>query len=82
MGFLRHPRTTQERRANQEGPGERLGRRTWCRAKRRCHRLPNAWDDMIIYNQKCWKKYRKTQYRPVEAIEELPGVAKRATRAG
>lgn len=47
-------RTTQERRANQEG---------WCRGRRKPHRLPNAWNDYPMYAQRCWKKYRRTQYR-------------------
>jgi len=49
QGF-RHPRTTQERRFNQEG---------WERPRRR--NLPNAWDDVHKYSDLSWKNYRKHQ---------------------
>ena len=51
MGFLRHPHTQQERRENWE----------YVRPKRR--RLPTAWDDFFKPEDRCWKRYRKTQYR-------------------
>jgi len=52
---LRHPRTTQEKRAN--------GRRgKWNRAKRNSANLADAWDDIWIHNDKSWKSKRKTQY--------------------
>ena len=51
--WLRHPRTTAERRANQEG---------WERPRRRPHLLPNTYDDIFVHYDKCWKKKRKKQY--------------------
>jgi hypothetical protein len=54
-GFMRHPKTTQERRQNQDG---------WGRPCRSLHSLVNAWDDIWRRNQRCWKKQRKTQYKP------------------
>jgi hypothetical protein len=59
--YYRHPRTTQERRVNQ-------GRsKTWCRAKRRGHRLPQAYDDIHVHRSKSWKdRGLRQQYRIVE----------------
>jgi hypothetical protein len=54
---LRHPRTTQERRATGK-------RNKWGRAKRNFVNLPNAWDDFWVKRQRSWKKKRKTQYNP------------------
>lgn len=53
--FMRYPKTTQEKRANQEG---------WHRAKRSPNVLPDAWWDMFVRKDKCWKSTRKTQYYP------------------
>lgn len=55
--FLRHPRTTQERRANQDRNDP------YVRGKRR--KLPTAWDDQIIRKQKSWKylSKRRRQWR-------------------
>lgn len=53
--YYRHPRTTQEAKANQEG---------WERAKRRPRNLPSNYDDMYPTHEKTWKNKRKTQYRP------------------
>ncbi len=55
--WLRCPRTTQERRHNQDKHDLLV------RATRRNNRLPNAWDDYFPCNEKGWKKKRKTQYR-------------------
>jgi hypothetical protein len=52
----RRPRTTQERRANQECD--------YVRGKRLSKSLPNAWDDYRACYQKTWKVKRQTQYRP------------------
>ncbi len=52
-GF-RHMRTTQERRAGQEG---------WSRGKRNSKNLPNQWDDIQRRSQRSWKEYRKHQYK-------------------
>jgi hypothetical protein len=57
MSILRHPKTTQERRASFDG---------YCRAKRNFSNLPDAWDDFWRYGYRCWKRYRKTQYKTVD----------------
>lgn len=55
-GWLRYPRTTQEKRANQDKNSP------YVRGKRK--NLPTAWDDIIVYKQKSWKYLgRKHQYR-------------------
>lgn len=54
--FMRHPRTQQERRANQErnNPLVRGGRKN----------LPTSYDDIWVRSQKSWKYLgRKQQYR-------------------
>lgn len=55
-GYYRHPKTTQERRAN--------GKRSkWARAKRSEPNLPQAYDDISVSDKgKSWKNKRKTQY--------------------
>ena len=55
-GWLRSQRTTAEKRANQQCE--------YVRAKRRPHNLADAWDDKPTIKTRCWKDYRKTQYRP------------------
>ena len=52
--WLRHPRTLQEKKENQD---------SWGRDKRKPKRLPDLYDDIKKAVQRCWKKYRKTQYR-------------------
>ena len=51
--WLRRPKTTAERRANQDG---------WCRGKRRPCNLANAYDDWPTTTTKSWKDKRKTQH--------------------
>ena len=57
--FLRHPKTTQERRASLSGYG---------RSKRIFSNLPSAWDD--LWRKDCedrrWKRSRKTQYQMID----------------
>lgn len=75
---LRHPRTTQEirefcaakvdHRYDSDVPKMRRSRRT----------LPTAYDDIWASEHRCWKKYRKTQYRP----KELPKQKKRGKFRG
>ncbi len=48
----RHPGTTQERKANQEG---------WNRLSR--NNLPDYRDELWRRYQRCWKEYRRTQYK-------------------
>ena len=66
MGWLRHPRTQQERRVN--------GKRNHitdddCKVKTRPKRnqvhLPCLWDDVLNHSwyDRSWKRYRKTQYK-------------------
>ena len=55
--MLRHLHTTQERRESLRG---------YCRAKRNLNNLPNSRDDYWIECDRCWKSYRKTQYRTVD----------------
>ncbi len=56
--WLRHPRTTQERRRNTIR--EEL---QFSRGKRR--NLPTAWDDLVILCPKheCWKELRRTKWK-------------------
>lgn len=54
MGWLRKPRTTQEKRASQDG---------FARAKRTLKTLIDAWDDNAAGTQRSWKKHRKRQRR-------------------
>lgn len=67
MSWLRHPRTTQERRYN--------GKRGICyddgeyvvkiRCKRSQPMLPSLWDDIIRQDgcHRTWKRHRNTQYK-------------------
>jgi len=52
---LRHPRTGQEKRHNQDRNGG------WHRPKRRSKRLPDAWDDVFVHWRiyRNWKKHYK-----------------------
>jgi hypothetical protein len=52
--MIRHPRTTQERRENQEEYG---------RASRGPKRLAQAYDDMSPRSTRSWKKHRKHQWK-------------------
>ena len=64
MSWLRHPRTTQERRANQRELYSEFPDFVPYRGRRASHRLVNAWDD-IPKNRgdRSWKNYRRTQYK-------------------
>lgn len=55
-GWLRHPRTQQERRENQSKQ-DRL-----VRPSRRANRLPTNYDDIQVHTQKSWKCRRKRQW--------------------
>jgi hypothetical protein len=57
--WLRNPRTTQERRANQDWP---------VRGRRLPNRLPEAWDDVPRRDadDRSWKRHRRTQYKVKE----------------
>lgn len=69
MNGMRHPKTTQERRQNQDG---------WCRPVRGMKRLPNSYDDYWVRAEKCWKSYRTTQYRVLVVEEDDPKSVKHA----
>jgi hypothetical protein len=49
---IRRPKTTQERRANQDG---------YARGKRR--KLPDSWTDINRLSNRCWKGYRTQQWK-------------------
>ena len=56
MGMFRHPRTQQEKRQNQNCE--------YCRPARRLNNLGlGIWDDFYKHTDRCWKSYRKTQYK-------------------
>lgn len=69
MGYYRHPKTHQERKANIEG---------FCRAKRSVRMLPSVYDDIPKSDDgRNWKQFRKTQYKTVDMFESHP---KRSSR--
>ena len=57
MAYHRRPKTTAEKRANQD--------REWNRGKRSVRRLPSNWDDLhrSSLEDRSWKKYRKTKWK-------------------
>lgn len=66
MNF-RNPKTTQERRNNQN---------EWVddyfmpiRGSRKPRRLVDAWDDIYIHHDICWKSFRRTQYKVVNKFD-------------
>lgn len=70
MGWLRHPKTTQERRRwfsdielIEENPELKL------RAKRSPHRLPTVYDDLFpkAGRDRSWKRHRNKQYGVVRS---------------
>jgi hypothetical protein len=62
--YYRHPKTRQ-------AIIESVYDKKYIRKKRGRGRLPTSWDDVCRsdYNNRCWKKFRKTQYKP--KMEEL-----------
>lgn len=34
------------------------------RASRRAHLLPTIWDDLVRHTERCWKRQRRTQWKP------------------
>lgn len=60
-GWLRHPKTTAERRA---AAGQEADRNPSLVRSRRNHRvLINSWDDIPRSAERSWKRHRKTQWR-------------------
>jgi hypothetical protein len=57
---LRHPKTTKERRENQDG---------WNRFKR--NHLPQAYDDISRTIQRSWKSHRKNQYHRIKSMNHM-----------
>jgi hypothetical protein len=55
--YLRRPKTTQERRASQDG---------WGRPCRNIHNLVHTWSDIWKPFRRSWKEYRRTQYKVKE----------------
>jgi hypothetical protein len=71
--FFRHPRTTNERRANCATTIikeiiENHGVTFKVRPTRSLHRLPTTYDDIFLQHQRNWKKYRRTQCKDVDCI--------------
>jgi hypothetical protein len=71
--WFRHPRTTNERRANcaADTIGEILEDRGIAfkiRPKRGWHRLPTAYDDIFLRYQRSWKEHRTTQCKNADGI--------------
>jgi hypothetical protein len=64
MRFIRHPKTTQERRASLDAKEQGVNPR----AKRTDKNLPNAYDDIFVHDSKkqhlSWKRLRHTKYKP------------------
>lgn len=66
MGWLRHPKTTQERRhAPKRGFLEIEGYRIKVRGKRSFRNLPEAWDDILnmSWKHRSWKRHRLNQWK-------------------
>lgn len=63
--WLKHPKTTQEKRMNQETFDSVYGIFKIVRAKRNPRNLPDAWDDIrkTDASNRNWKRYRKTQWK-------------------
>jgi len=63
--MCRHMRTTQEKRAYGGRKNNPL-----VRAKRNPANLPDNWDSIWVRQPKTWKHKRKTQYNPLDLLEE------------
>lgn len=58
MSFIRHPKTTNEKR--QSADPEVM---EFIRPDRQTHNLVDAWDDNFRDTERSWKAHRMTQYR-------------------
>jgi hypothetical protein len=72
--LFRHPRTTNERRADLtiRATKEMLESQSVAlklRRRRNLHALPNAYDDLSIRYQRSWKAHRATQRRTADSID-------------
>jgi len=63
MGFLRHPKTTQELRHFFGDQAERRDDPDIPQPRRKRRYIPTAWDDIWVESERCWKSYRRTQWR-------------------
>ena len=62
--YMRHPRTKAEKKANIYNKLEFDDLKIkFCRARRNSKNLPTSWDDVWKFNERCWKKFRKTKYK-------------------
>ncbi len=63
--WYRHPKTTQERRANgtRKDTCHQDSNYQYTRKKRTGNNLVNSWDDIHVTHEKSWKSRRKTQYK-------------------
>jgi hypothetical protein len=71
--LLRHPRTTNERRAHFSNKAtkeilESHGVALKVRQKRNPYKLPNAYDDLFIRYQRSWKEHRGTQRKNASSV--------------
>jgi len=60
-GRFRHPRSTQEKRWVHAWDDEEFAPKV--RAKRGMRYLPDAWDDYLSHNDKCWKTQSKRRHQ-------------------
>ena len=65
--FMRHPKTTQEKRITEAHLKDPVCRFIGVKIRRARvgHNLPEAWDDVFKDTLRSWKMYRDTQYKPV-----------------
>lgn len=71
MCYFRQPQTANEIRqwSNIEHDEEEYGYKIKVRAARNPRHVPNSYDDISRpYNERSWKKYRKTQWKINEDI--------------
>lgn len=68
--LFRHPRTRAEKKAWEDlGSADHTGAHlpVKARRKRSARNLPDSYDDLpIAGTERCWKRHRRTQYRPVD----------------
>ena len=60
-GWMRHMKTTQERRRWFADIGDNVK----LRLSRAPHALPSVWDDFWRRHQRCWKEQRRTKWRRI-----------------
>ena len=72
--WLRHIRTTPERRANTGDAADARanGEALPVRRSRLGINLPSAWDDIVRCAQRSWKKHRKHKFRRIADMSIEP----------